>query len=457
MFLLKHIHRLLFSIVSLFSVFTFGQNPVTPNLPVLPVPTSAQLFNYTTPTVTVLNKKNETPVPIYPLVMQNSQQRQNQNLIQETEHHESLWEKTMNEASADIAEMHSTIWYQLPSSSNREGTSFYRQAFDKIVMDSIYSIKDNNFLIENAFYDNKLDKSKFDKTIRNSGKLLVSKIKESGYDPNSNTTKNFILFRFFSETLQLKNSKDKHLPLKYDFEDYMGTQDYSKMFVTKLIRTGSGQCHSMPLLYLILAEEIGAEAYLALSPNHSYIRFPDDNGKWYNVELTNGMFSTESYISQSGYVKSEALGNNIYMSNLSKKELLSKHLSDLAEGYIHKFGYDEFAQSVINKALELYPNSISANMINANIATARVQSVLQQLGINTFDAKQREKILHYPKAVVLLKEMHRQYALIDNLGYEHMPPEEYQRWLQSMKGEKQKKENEAISKQFEGVLTKQKQ
>lgn len=455
--LLAYNYRYLFSIVSLlFSVFTFGQNPVIPNLPVLPTPATIQIPNYTIQPTTPSNRKNQAPAQIYPPDGQSIQQRQNQSIMQEVDQHEKLRENAMKEARADIAEMHSTIRYSLPAFSGKEGASFYRLAFDKIIIDSTYSVKDNNFLIENAFFENKLDKTEFDKIIKNSGAFLISKINESGYDPNSNAAKNFMLFQFFSETLQLKNSKDKHLPFKYDFEDYMGVQDYSKMFVTKLIGTGSGQCHSMPLLYLILAEEIGAEAYLSLSPNHSYIRFPDDKGKWYNVELTNGMFSTESYISQSGYVKSEALENDIYMANLSKKELLSKHLSDLAEGYIHKFGYDEFTQNIIDKALELYPNSISAHMINANIATARLKNVVQQLGIDTSDAKQREKILYYPKAVELLKEMHRQYALIDNLGYEHMPPEAYQQWLQAMKNEEQKQENEKINKQFKVLLANKK-
>lgn len=449
-------YRLLFGIgFLLFSVLIFGQHAGIPNLPVLPVPNTAQLPNYTDQSSPFLHIKNQVPTPVYPLGPQDSKQQQNQTILKEVAQHGRMREQRMNEVRADIAEMQSTISYRLPVFSDKGGRGFYRQVFDRInVIDSVYSIRDTNFLIENAFFENKLDKNEFDKAITNSRQFLIAKMKELGYDRKSNAAKNFMLFQFFSETLQLKDSKEKHLPFQYDFEDYMGIHNYSKMFVTKLIRTGSGQCHSMPLLYLILAEEIGAEAYLALSPNHSYIRFPDDKGKWYTVELTNGMFSTESYILQSGYVKSEALQNRIYMENLTKKELLSKQLSDLAEGYIHKFGYDEFAQEIINKALELYPNSISAHMINANLATARVKYVVYQLGIDTSDARQREKILQYPKGVQLLKQMHRHYVLIDNLGYEHMPEAAYQQWLQSMKDEKQKKENEAISKQFKGVLTK---
>ncbi|MDR7208837.1 hypothetical protein [Flavobacterium piscis] len=382
------------------------------------------------------------------------QQQQNRRIMNEVDQHEKLRQETLYSVKSDIDELRSEIHYDLPSKSNIEGTSAYKILFDKMLTLDVnnYSVKGVNFDIENAYFNNKADKSQFDQIIHHTGEFLTAKMKELKYDHNSNSAKNYILFQFFSEEMKL--GKQTHLPFKYDFEDYMGVKDYSKMFVSKLLSTGSGQCHSLPLLYLILAEEIGAEAYLSLSPNHSYIRFPDDRGKWYNIELTNGMFSTESYISQSGYIKSEALQNKIYMENLSKKELLSKHFSDLAEGYIHKFGYDEFAQSVIDKALELYPNSISANMINANLATVRVKYVVKQLGIDISDGKEREKILNYPKAVELLKEMQKQYAVIDNLGYENMPPEEYQKWLQSMKGEKQREETKVIEKQFKGAIIK---
>lgn len=432
--------------VFLYTAQAIGQSVPKTDLPViqpiLPTLISPSMDNFVIPTPNSTTYGNSY------------QQQQNKRIMNEVDQHEKLRQETLNSMESDIEELRSTIRYDLPSKSNIEGTTAYKNLFEKMLTLDVnnYSVKDVNFDIENAYFNDTADKAQFDQIIQHTGEFLIAKMNELKYDPNSNSAKNYMLFQFFSEELKL--GKQKHLPFKYDFEDYMGIKDYSKMFVSKLLSTGSGQCHSLPLLYLILAEEIGAEAYLSLSPNHSYIRFPDDREKWYNIELTNGMFSTESYISQSGYIKSEALQNKIYMENLSKKELLSKHFSDLAEGYIHKFGYDEFAQSVIDKALELYPNSISANMINANLATVRVKYVVQQLGINISDGKEREKILNYPKAVELLKEMQKQYAIIDNLGYENMPPEEYQKWLQSMKDEKQMEETKVIEKQFKGAIIK---
>ena len=198
----------------------------------------------------------------------------------------------------------------------------------------------------------------------------------------------------------------------------------------------------MILLYLTLAEQIGAVAYLSQSPNHSYIKFQDEKGKWYNLELTNGMFTVSSFILNNGFIRSEAIQNNIYMQNMTKKELLSQFFTDLASGYIHKFGYDEFVEKVTNKALELNPNSITANMNKANFNTERLKYVVHSLGIDPSNQQSREEILNYPEAVEILRNMHKQYEVIDNLGFQQMPAEAYEKWLGSLQTTKNKQDNE---------------
>ena len=423
-----------------FDAFSQVQTPVVPSATA--IPNYAQNNFVNTP-----NNRGQlpnTPSPFNPDL--NRQQQQNRNIMQEVERNQKLQEQAMNEARADIEQMQGAVRYTLPSYSKFKGTDFYYEAFEKIILlDTTFSLKENSFLVENAYFGNTLDKAEFDKIINQSGQFIKNKMKEQGYDQNSNAAKNFMLFQFFAETLQLKSTNQKHLPFKYDFDDYRGVKNYSKMFVTKLLATKTGQCHSMPLLYLILADEINAEAYLALSPNHSYIRFPDDKGKWYNIELTNGMLSTDSYISQSGYIKSEALQNKIYMENLTKKQMLSGLLADLADGYIHKFGYDEFVKRVIDKVLELSPNSIRANMIKSNLDSARMDFVLRQIGNRPLE--------NYPKAVAMINEVKSQYDLIDHLGYEDMPEEAYQEWLQSMNKENEKQKNAELAKQLKKAIS----
>jgi len=438
-------------LLGLICTLTFGQV----QLPTTPTP-------WTFPTITTNQymPENIIPIPTVPSVTDFGQDRirqQNQRLIAEVERNEQLRRQQQNQMYADIAEYNKgKINYSLPSNLGKQGASHFQETFDRLNQTDLknYSIKDLTFMVENTYFEDELDKAEFDNIISNIGKFLTEKMDELGYDPNSNSAKNFMIFQFFSERLELKDGTE-HLPFEYDFEDYMGNDDYSKMFVTKLLKTQTGQCHSMPLLYLIVAEELGAEAFLAYSPNHSYIRFLADNGKWYNIELTNGMFSTSSYILQSGFVKSEALLNKIYMQNLSDKELMAQFYTDLANGYISKFGYDSFVGNMASKALELYPTSISANMIKANLLTMEFEYVCKQVGINPRDNQDLQNIRHFPKIVEKLNAVNAQYTTIDKLGYTHMPAEAYQDWLQSMKKQENLQESQRINEQFKGLINQQ--
>ncbi len=212
------------------------------------------------------------------------------------------------------------------------------------------------------------------------------------------------------------------------------------MFVTKALSTNSGQCHSLPLLYLILAREIGAKAHLAYSPNHTYVKFQDDNGTWHNVELTNGMLSTDAFVLQSGFIKAEALQSKVYMQPLDDKQLLSLCFYDLAKGYIRKYGYDEFVENSIEAALQLDSTNLHAQMVKADYLTVLQQYVADQMGVNEINFK--DMMAAYPDFRALTRERNRQYLKVDNLGYSEMPPEAYEVWLKSLNDAKQKQESQ---------------
>lgn len=439
------------------SIVSLGQ---IPNLPNIQAPTQSSLGNYSNQNYG--SPMNNRSPQSYSPSMPNSYQR-NSNTAQPYSNYEvdarSRNDAMMREIDRDIAEaqeMQFRQWiedgrkmsFDLPSLSGKAGTKAYYDAFDKLsAMDAEnYSLADVNFTVENAFYDNKKDIKSFKSGIQKTAKQLLQKMKERKQDTESNVSKNLMLFEYFAKDMNLGGAT--HKAFEYDFKDYMGEKDYSQMFVSKLLRTGSGQCHSMPLFYLIIAEAMGTEAYLSLVPNHSYIRFIDDEGKVRNVELTNGMFTTDNSILESGFIKSEALQNKSYMDNLSKKELLGMAYFDLARGYVHKFGYDEFVNKVIDKAVELYPNGIAPNTEKANVSQARLLSALKRLGINTNDRRDLQRANYFPKANELLKELNALHEHIDQLGFAEMPAAAYESWLASLKTEKNKQESEALAQKI---------
>ncbi len=398
----------------------------------------------------ILNVDDLLPkIPTSPFQRQDlSIQEQNRLLIEQATQNELKREQQLKEIYAELKS--DNVSYTLPSFINVAETKFFHSAFDSISAMNVadFSLKKGTFLVENAFYENNKNYEDFQKILANIGSFLLEKMKDFGYDRNSNVAKNFILFQFFSDTLRVKSGLE-HLPVKYDFDDFMGDKDWSNMFVQKLLETNKGQCNSMPRLYLILADEIGAEAFLSTSPNHSYIKFRDENDYWYNVELTNQMFTTNSAILQSGFIKAEALQNQIYMKSLSKAELKSQTLVDLALAYIHKFGYDEFVNTIIGKALETSPNYLNALMVKANVSALRFEFVMQQLGINPRDNSDLQNIKYYPKAIAQLKSVNGINQKIDALGYEFMSSDDYLKWLNSLTKAQEKQQSQDLKNQLQ--------
>lgn len=451
--------KVYFSVLFL-CINTIGFSQI-PNLPTVQSPVPNTFQNYSNNNLVTSSKSNVPAVPQnYINGSLSKQEEQNRRMVLEDFKRAEAEEKERNrqqaELNKDAEEMKFREWvtsgrnmpYDLPALSGKAGTQSYYDAYDKLSGMDVenYSLTDANFTVENAFYGNKENLSQFKSGVQKTAKQLLQKMRERKQDTESNVSKNLMIFEYFSKDMKLGGTT--HKAFEYDFKDYLGEKDWSKMFVSKLLKTGSGQCHSLPQYYLMLAEAMGTEAYLALAPNHSYIRFIDNEDQLQSIELTNGMFSSNTFLLESGYIKSEALQNKIYMENLTKKELLGMAYFDLARGYVHKFGYDEFVNKVVDKALELYPNGISPNMEKANVSRTRLLSALRRLGINPDDKRDLERAGYFPKAVDQFKQLQEQFGKINNLGYTEMPASAYEAWLGSLRTATSKQESEALAQRI---------
>lgn len=434
------------------SFYGIGQ---IPGIPTIARPDVSSIQNYADRNYNTPAKLNVPSVPHSGLPGQRSAkiEQQNQRMFQDDFKRIAEEQELTNkkeEYSRQQALEHS--FYNLPSLSGKAGTQAYYDAYHTLASlnPDNYTVSEANFIVENAYYDNKQNFNQFKSGIQKTAKQLLQKMKERKQDAESNTDKNLMIFEYLSKGMKLGGVQ--HKAIRYDFEDYMGTKDWSKMFVSKLLKTGSGQCHSMPLLYLMLAEEMNTEAYLAYAPNHTYIKFLDGEGEWQNAELTNGIFTANSLILESGYIKSEALQNDIYMKHLSKKELLAQFYADLANGYIHKYGMDEFVGNTLDRALEYSPHNIYANQLKSMYQQARLAYVAGQLGVrNLENPEDLKKIRFYPQAVALLQETKAQFNNIDNLGFVMMPEGAYEQWLDNMKGESSKQKSEELAERMRQV------
>ncbi len=324
-------------------------------------------------------------------------------------------------------------------------TSFYRSAFSELMKmqtgEVPFSLKKAIFLIENAYFDNTLSYAEYNDLIQIKVRTLRSLMKKEGISENNDLGKNYLIQKLFSE--RIVEYKDTvvwrvHKPYMYDFEDYWGDEDWSQMFVTKLLRTSKGQCHSMPLLYLILAEEIDAEAWLALAPEHSYILFRDESNL-IGFETTNGNVASEAWLMESGYINSAAIKNRLFLDTLDQNGLITTLMADLIMGYRYKFGYDDYLVLMTENILKINPKSIQGLIFKADLCAIETRTELKTAGYPPI-----EEIQKYPELLRSFQTLYEVYDQIDELGYVKMPQEAYAGWLTKLNDEKHKQESQKL-------------
>jgi hypothetical protein len=254
------------------------------------------------------------------------------------------------------------------------------------------------------------------------------------------------LFSTIIDTIpvQVNNNNVFYLePYSYDFIDIWGNNDWSNMFVIKLLETKKGNCHSLPFLYKIIADELGAKTHIAVAPNHFYIKHQNKRDGWYNTELTSGIFPIDAWLMASGYIHLDAVVNKLYMEALSEKQMLALNLIDLAKGYEKKLGVhakSDFIVKCCETALKYYPNYINALILKAETKKKSFDMLMEK-----YNAQNPAEIFIYPEAQQIFNEMTAMYAEIQEVGYRKMPEEMYLNWLVSLKSERSKYENKNIS------------
>lgn len=357
-------------------------------------------------------------------------QKRNQQIINEALEYEQR-NNSKNQLQRDI-QMLSTKGF--PSQSYQEGTESYYSAFEEInnMLEGKQPLSLGRavFLVENAYYNNTLSYDNFQKSINDQLQFCNEKIREDKLDPNNNMVKNMMLFRLISDTLKIKPKGTErtitHLPIKYDLDDYKSEKNFDSHFVSKLMKSGSGQCYSMPLYYLVLAEKMGAKAHWAFSPQHSFVKIQDKDGAWYNLELTCNAILSDAHYMNSSYIKAEAIRNRIYLEPLNKKEAVAQMLIELAGGYYEKFGLDDFYLNCAKTS-----SKYQKNQLDPLILQAAYESRLTMTLAKLLDAPKPESMLQKsPESYNHFLKLQELNQLIDNLGYEELPNGIYERWLE---------------------------
>ncbi|MEK7265601.1 MAG: transglutaminase family protein, partial [Pseudomonadota bacterium] len=159
---------------------------------------------------------------------------------------------------------------------------------------------------------------------------------------------------------------NRNRPFSYDRADPLGRDSRNKLISTYL-QTRKGNCVSMPALFLILADRLGADVTLSSAPLHIFVKWTDEAGRVTNLETTSGAHpARDVWIRQQEPFTDEAVANGVYLQKMSRLEAVA-HLATVAVDREIDDGDYESAVSTAEAILEINPRDVYA-MVKAGDA-----------------------------------------------------------------------------------------
>ena len=274
---------------------------------------------------------------------------------------------------------------QAASAQDDNNMEYYHKAFAEITAmlecRTALSVRRAAFVAEWAFLDGNLDYEKdFCEPIRKGADYIKRMIAANHWEKYK-TAKLIALCNYFFYPC----SGNGQNPFQYDFSKEYPDEDWHYQLVSRTLKTHKGQCHSLPWAFKLYAEELGAKAYIAHAPRHSFIMYKDEDNlfpeDWVNVEVTAQQYQPTWGIKEHFAISDSAIAAHTYLSPLTDKETIACQLSDLAFAYYHKFlRYDEFTLKCVETSLKYYPRNPNAIITKGKSLDALLQKHLEKNG-----------------------------------------------------------------------------
>ncbi len=305
-----------------------------------------------------------------------------------------------------------------------EPRDYYADAFVKLQAmlngQRTTSFKDAVFITENAWYENSLSYDNYNNSIKRLVAICKAYKKANllkGYKESDSLQVELsgAIYKTMTDSLKDNTGRVVSIPYSYNFNDAFADKYWPDRFVTSMLSTHTGNCHSLPFLYKIVAEELHIPAYMSFLPEHIYIRQYSKQYNWFNTELTSRTFPVDAWLMTSGYVSTESIISKIYMDTLGLKQSIAVCVNDLATGYVREFGNKDgvssiedlkFVLSCCELGLTYYPNYAELLLLKAE--------TLKKL---------------YLAGKTNGNEMEQTYAKLTALDYREIPDGMYYRWM----------------------------
>ncbi|MBL0745953.1 transglutaminase family protein [Chryseolinea lacunae] len=284
----------------------------------------------------------------------------------------------------------------------RGGLKTYEQArrlLEQMLLGKIpLSLKDAYYILEHAYGGLHLSYEDYTNVLRRSATFIRMWLKQNGYSLSNREALHFGIQSFLGDSLMLHGqTRDRvpapvemHLPFVYDFKDFMAEEDLRNSFVTKTLATGTGQCNTLPMVYLLLAEQLGVQAYLSYAPNHALIKYKSQDGAIQNYEPTTHYSITDAWYIDHMQITTNALQHHVYLDTLTKKQIVAAALLDLAQNFLQKYQVVEenFVNRCVDTAMAYFPgeSNLQGWALRGDLAGAKLFYLMRKNGVR--DARQ---------------------------------------------------------------------
>jgi regulator of sirC expression with transglutaminase-like and TPR domain len=182
----------------------------------------------------------------------------------------------------------------------------------------------------------------------------------------------------------------------YDLSDPFGTKANSRLLST-YVRTRKGNCVSMPILFLIVADRLDLKVRLAAAPLHLFVRYTDPAGADHNLEATSGGHrARDEWYRQNLPMTDRSIESGIYLRTLTKRETVAAMALSVLDFLIAERRYQE-AVDVADAILAASPRNAYAMVKKGSAAAGLMQTEYHDL---------------YPDPALVPPALHARYRML---------------------------------------------
>ena len=341
----------------------------------------------------------------------------------------------LQEIRQDETKLAQTDYYHSPEYVNDVPNYVKAKDLIKSMLDSKIplSVKDAYYFMEASYGKLHLSYDEYNTLIKNDVGFIKQWLTENKYNINDKEALHYGIQKFLSDTIYctINGKKQGHIPYYYDYIDFKAKDDRRNYFVTKTLATGGGQCHTLPVMYLIFAEALNIEAFIAYNPQHSFIQFINNAGTTINYETTVDRFLSDAFYLETLPVMAKTQKNNIYINSLDRQHVVASCLYILASNFVeeHSLADKSFIKECIQIAQPYFPNQEYISIEHCNL-----QKLLYADNFNTmvkiYKLQSMSDIEKYPDVLEAYKNYVGYMTKINELGIQDIPKGEELRMME---------------------------